>query len=37
MTHLLNLLCSSTLVYAAVTRGGLGFAWVLGRVVNKPS
>jgi hypothetical protein len=33
----LNLLCSSALVYGAVTRGGLGFAWALGRLVNKSS
>jgi len=35
MAHLLNVLCGTVLVYAAVTRGGLlvarGFAYVAGR------
>jgi hypothetical protein len=35
MTHLLNILCSSILVYASVTRGGLGFARVLQFAVNR--
>jgi hypothetical protein len=37
MTHLLNLLCVTVLFYGSVTRGGLGVAWVLGRLVSKPS
>ena len=36
MTHLLNALCGTVLVYASVTRGGMlvarGFAYVAGRV-----
>jgi hypothetical protein len=36
MTHLLNALCGTVLVYASVTRGGLlvarGFAYVASRV-----
>ncbi len=36
MTHLLNALCGTVLVYATITRGGLlvarGFAYVAGRV-----
>lgn len=37
MTHLLNLLTVSVLFYASVTRGGLGVAWVLGRVIKPKS
>lgn len=34
MAHVLTLLSATTLFYAAVTRGALAFAWVLGRVVR---
>lgn len=32
MTHLANTLCGTFLVYASVTRGGLGVALVLERL-----
>ncbi len=34
MAHLLTLLSVTVLFYAAVTRGGLAFAWALGRLVR---
>ena len=35
MTQLLTSLCATVLVYASVTRGGLGVALVLERAVRK--
>jgi hypothetical protein len=35
MTHFLNSICASIIVYASVTRGGLGFARVLQFAVNR--
>jgi hypothetical protein len=37
MTHLANTLCGTFLVYASVTRGGLGVAFVLARLFGKAS
>jgi hypothetical protein len=37
MTHLLNSLSATVLVYASVTRGGLGVARVLERVTRRSS
>jgi hypothetical protein len=37
MTHLLNLLSGTFLVYASVTRCSLGFARILTHLVNKPT
>jgi len=37
MTHLLNLLCGTFLVYASVTRGGLAVAYGLERLARNPS
>ena len=34
MAHLLTTLSVTVLFYAAVTRGGLAFAWALGRLVR---
>ena len=35
MTHLVNLLCVTILIYASVTRGALGVARVLEHVTRK--
>jgi hypothetical protein len=37
MTHLMNALSATVVVYASVTRGGLGVARVLTHVANKRS
>ena len=37
MTHLLNILCDGVLIYASVTRGGLGVARGLTYVTRKVS
>jgi len=35
MMQLMNSLCASVLIYATVTRGGLGFARILESVTRK--
>jgi hypothetical protein len=37
MTHLLNLICGSVLVYGSVTRGGLAVARGFEYIVNRAS
>jgi hypothetical protein len=37
MMHFLNALCATVLIYASVTRGALGVARVLERLVKKPA
>jgi len=37
MTHFLNSICASVLIYGSVTRGGLGVSKLLERLVRKPA
>jgi hypothetical protein len=37
MMHFLNSVCASILIYATVTRGALGFARILERLVKRPA
>ena len=37
MMHFLNALCATVLIYATVTRGALGVARILERLVKKPA
>ena len=37
MMHFLNALCATVLIYASVTRGALGVARILERLVKKPA
>jgi hypothetical protein len=37
MMQFLNSLCATVLIYASVTRGALGVAQILERVVKKPA
>jgi hypothetical protein len=37
MMHFVNSLCATVLIYATVTRGALGVARILERLVKKPA
>ena len=37
MMHFLNALCATVLIYASVTRGALGVARILERLVKRPA
>jgi hypothetical protein len=37
MMHFLNSTCATVLIYGTVTRGGLGVARILERLVRKPA